>query len=105
MRPIHLQTSAPEACARTHDAHAGEAYTARTHSHARAGSEFNYYHSGVLTAPCGTSLNHGVLVVGYGTNEDGIDFWKVGAFACVRVFAHVCRAVGHARLMVLRLSE
>lgn len=37
---------------------------------------FQFYSSGVFTAPCGDKLDHGVLVVGYGT-EDGTDFWKV----------------------------
>jgi len=37
---------------------------------------FQYYSSGVLTGTCGTTLDHGVLVVGYGT--DGTqDYWKV----------------------------
>mmetsp|Transcript_1044 Transcript_1044/g.2280 ORF Transcript_1044/g.2280 Transcript_1044/m.2280 type:complete len:355 (-) Transcript_1044:223-1287(-) len=37
---------------------------------------FQLYKSGILTKECGTKLDHGVLVVGYGT-EDGMDFWKV----------------------------
>merc|ERR1711904_223571 len=37
---------------------------------------FQLYHSGVLTATCGTKLDHGVLAVGYGT-LDGTDYWKV----------------------------
>jgi len=37
---------------------------------------FQLYKSGVLDdAACGTQLDHGVLVVGYGT--DGKDYWKV----------------------------
>jgi C1A family cysteine protease len=37
---------------------------------------FQYYSSGVLTGECGTSLDHGVLVVGYGV-EGGVDYWRV----------------------------
>jgi len=37
---------------------------------------FQLYHSGVLTAKCGTKLDHGVLAVGYGVLE-GTDYWKV----------------------------
>merc|ERR1712232_1041747 len=37
---------------------------------------FQSYKSGVLTWGCGTSLDHGVLLVGYGV-EDGTKYWKV----------------------------
>jgi len=41
-------------------------------------SVFQFYHSGVLTGACGTHLNHGVLLVGYGIDiQSGIPFWKV----------------------------
>jgi len=39
-------------------------------------SAFQFYSSGVMTGSCGTSLDHGVLVVGYG-EEDGHSYWKV----------------------------
>jgi len=39
-------------------------------------SIFQLYHSGVLTGMCGASLDHGVLAVGYGT-EEGNDYWLV----------------------------
>merc|ERR1711865_921108 len=37
---------------------------------------FQSYKSGVLTGRCGSTLDHGVLTVGYGT-EAGTDYWKV----------------------------
>jgi len=39
-------------------------------------SSFQFYSSGILTGACGTNLDHGVLVVGYGT-DSGKDYWKV----------------------------
>jgi len=40
-------------------------------------SAFQFYSGGVLTSSaCGTKLDHGVLIVGYGT-EDGTAYWKV----------------------------
>jgi C1A family cysteine protease len=39
---------------------------------------FQSYKSGVLTGRCGERLDHGVLLVGYGTDSDsGLDYWKV----------------------------
>ena len=37
---------------------------------------FQFYRSGVYKANCGTNLDHGVLLVGYGT-ENGLDYWLV----------------------------
>jgi cathepsin L len=37
---------------------------------------FQFYSSGVLTKSCGTNLDHGVLLVGYGT-LNGLDYYKV----------------------------
>ncbi|KAL6902183.1 hypothetical protein ACP4OV_005059 [Aristida adscensionis] len=41
------------------------------------GREFQLYESGVFTGKCGTSLDHGVVAVGYGTAEDGREYWIV----------------------------
>lgn len=37
---------------------------------------FQHYTSGVITGSCGTNTDHGVLLVGYGT-DGGDDYWKV----------------------------
>merc|ERR1712151_357781 len=37
---------------------------------------FQSYKSGILSRTCGSNLDHGVLLVGYGT-EGGKDYWKV----------------------------
>jgi len=37
---------------------------------------FQLYSGGILTQACGAKLDHGVLVIGYGT-ENGTDYWKV----------------------------
>ena len=40
-------------------------------------STFQHYRGGILDNPaCGKQLDHGVLVVGYGTDK-GKDYWKV----------------------------
>jgi len=40
-------------------------------------SSFQHYKSGVFTGPCGKNLDHGVLLVGYGTDATGGDYWRV----------------------------
>ncbi|KAK9051653.1 hypothetical protein SSX86_028281 [Deinandra increscens subsp. villosa] len=40
------------------------------------GDEFRFYSKGVFTGYCGTTLNHDVTIVGYGT-QDGMDYWLV----------------------------
>jgi hypothetical protein len=40
-------------------------------------STFQLYSSGVLTGSCGSNLDHGVLAVGFGTDSQYGDYWKV----------------------------
>ncbi|XP_042500740.1 vignain-like [Macadamia integrifolia] len=42
-----------------------------------SGFGFQFYSEGVLTGYCGTELDHGVGVVGYGTALDGTKYWIV----------------------------
>jgi len=41
-----------------------------------SGIAFQLYFGGIMKYFCGTSLDHGVLLVGYGT-ESGTDYWIV----------------------------
>jgi C1A family cysteine protease len=40
-----------------------------------SGQAFQHYSSGVFSSDCGTAQTHAVTVIGYGTTEDGIDYW------------------------------
>uniref|UniRef100_A0A2N9I7B2 Vignain n=1 Tax=Fagus sylvatica TaxID=28930 RepID=A0A2N9I7B2_FAGSY len=43
-----------------------------------AGSkDFQFYSEAIFTGDCGTELNHGVAIVGYGTSLDGKQYWIV----------------------------
>ncbi|KAG5517038.1 hypothetical protein RHGRI_037703 [Rhododendron griersonianum] len=42
-----------------------------------ASGDFRSYTSGVYSGTCGTTLDHAVTAVGYGTNSDGTKYWLV----------------------------
>ncbi|KAL8460650.1 hypothetical protein ACS0TY_032244 [Phlomoides rotata] len=42
-----------------------------------SGAGFQFYKSGVFTGECGTDLDHGVTVVGYGTENGKLKYWIV----------------------------
>lgn len=39
--------------------------------------EFRFYKGGIFNGKCGMTSRHAVTVVGYGTSEDGINYWLV----------------------------
>ncbi|XP_050377825.1 vignain [Argentina anserina] len=41
------------------------------------GPDFQFYSEGVYNGQCGTELDHGVAIVGYGTTLDGTKYWIV----------------------------
>ncbi|KAM0951345.1 putative zingipain [Dioscorea sansibarensis] len=41
------------------------------------GYAFQFYSGGLFTGHCGTDLDHGVTVVGYGVTSDGTKYWLV----------------------------
>ncbi|XP_043687547.1 senescence-specific cysteine protease SAG39-like [Telopea speciosissima] len=40
-------------------------------------AEFQFYSAGVFTGECGTDLDHGVTLVGYGKTQKGTKYWLV----------------------------
>merc|ERR1719263_713909 len=42
-----------------------------------AGLQWQLYFGGIIRFLCGDSLDHGVLLVGYGSTTDGKDYWIV----------------------------
>ena len=39
---------------------------------------FQHYTGGIISSDsCGTNLDHGVLIVGYGTDDDGTMYWLI----------------------------
>jgi len=42
-----------------------------------AATEWSFYDSGVFNGYCGTTVNHAVTLEGYGTDENGNDYWLV----------------------------
>ncbi|KAF8399855.1 hypothetical protein HHK36_015726 [Tetracentron sinense] len=41
------------------------------------GLEFQFYWKGVFSGTCGTNLDHGVAIVGYGETSKGVKYWIV----------------------------
>ncbi|VFQ93228.1 unnamed protein product [Cuscuta campestris] len=42
-----------------------------------SGSDLQFYSEGVFSGQCGTELDHGVAIVGYGATHDGTKYWIV----------------------------
>lgn len=61
-------------------------------------SDWQFYSRGVYSRECGDLLDHGVLVVGYGS-DDGDEYWKVknswGKTWGMEGYILLCRDCGH----------
>ncbi|XP_061993595.1 cysteine proteinase COT44-like [Rosa rugosa] len=42
--------------------------------------EFEQYDGGIFNGPCGQDIDHTVLVVGFGSDENGVEYWKIQNF-------------------------
>lgn len=42
-----------------------------------SGQAFQYYQTGIFNGDCGTNPTHAVTIVGYGTTEDGTNYWLI----------------------------
>ncbi|KAJ1699874.1 hypothetical protein LUZ63_008386 [Rhynchospora breviuscula] len=43
----------------------------------QASQSFKLYSGGIYTGPCGSTINHGVTVVGYGVGGNGKKYWII----------------------------
>ncbi|XP_050370643.1 senescence-specific cysteine protease SAG12-like [Argentina anserina] len=41
------------------------------------GDAFQHFGTGVFQGPCRDDVNHAVTIIGYGTSEDGLDYWLI----------------------------
>lgn len=74
-------------------------------------AEWQFYISGVFEGPCGTSLDHGILIVGYGTETDMFGtykYWIVknswGTSWGIDGYMHIIRGVGECGLNLFASS-
>ncbi|XP_071922656.1 senescence-specific cysteine protease SAG39-like [Coffea arabica] len=42
-----------------------------------SGADFQFYAGGVFTGECGTDIDHGVTLVGYGTSNSPLKYWRI----------------------------
>ena len=76
--------------------------------------EFQLYQSGVFTGSCGVELDHGVLVVGYGS-ENGDDYylvknswstsWGDNGYITISRGLNTCRVSDYVYYPVMRASD